>query len=1099
MKMRRKMTAILLTAIMLISMLPAAAAAATDVTISTSKSEVNAGESFTVTLTVPAVSKLVATAQFKVLFDNSKFEITAFAPPSLTGASKTNSDPASANGNGFFNSSYDSVSYDNSIDLTTGLVIEAAARAKEGASGIGSFEIAIADAGWLNEETWEDENQLTMPENNKVTVTVLSTVSSVAAAITAPAKGATPQAAIADTDTYTGGSITWTPSAAAFGADTAYKATATLTAKDGYKFASNAAVTVAGASSVSIVSNTGDSLTFTATFPSTASADALTDEIVPVIDLDYTFDGSTHTPTFGGALVRDAGEDVGDYRITLGTLDAGGNFTIALSDTPVTMSITAKDVTENRAAVDASVVVGIGAFTEPSFGEAIGTLVYDYDGATTYDAVVAKLAALPAGSSGSIGYAYTANGNYTGTISGTINFTVVDKADAGASVSGDRTATYGDAAFTVSGSVTDAGEGTGAWAWSVTSGTSATVDAATGKVTIQGAGVTVIQGHYESETTVGEDTLTVTVNKKPVTISGVTAADKVYDGTAAATANGTPAIAKVGNDDVSVTAGTAAFADKNVGKNKTVIFSDYALSGADKDKYELTAQPSATATITAAELAPVVTAVDRDYNETNTVELAAGAQNVFGGDDVSLNMTKASGTMADADVGEGKAVTVTGVALTGADAGNYRLASQPTGVTVTIRKAAAKQLAVNATQRLESEQFRYDISADVPETAGAVSAYAANGAPVNTDDTSMTEFAVSGAGVVTAKVTASKEGDVVALPLRVTAKNYDCEITLNVKIVPNTHTVEFNANGGKGTMLPQTVEDGVATKLNDNAFIRSGYRFTGWNTQADGRGTAYANRANVTLADDLTLYARWSKVNNGDIATTNAVDTADAVGSGRRSGGSSSIGSRAATTATTAPIGAWNACGRGGDCLLCRYADVSPAEWYHDGVHYCLEKNLMVGTGADTFAPDAAVSRAQLVTILWRMEGSPASGSGSFADVTAGSWYAQAVGWAAANNIVGGYGDDKFGPDDSITREQFAAILYRYAGYKGYNVNASADLGGYADSGKVSGWASAAMGWANAAGLITGMTGATLDPTGSATRAQAAAIIQRFCVNVAGK
>ena len=171
--------------------------------------------------------------------------------------------------------------------------------------------------------------------------------------------------------------------------------------------------------------------------------------------------------------------------------------------------------------------------------------------------------------------------------------------------------------------------------------------------------------------------------------------------------------------------------------------------------------------------------------------------------------------------------------------------------------------------------------------------------------------------------------------------------------------------------------------------------------------------------------------------------------------------------------------------------------WYHDGIHYCLEKHLMEGVGNGYFQPSGNVSRAQIVTILWRMEGKPASGKNVFTDVVKGSWYEAAVAWAAANGIVEGYGNGKFGPNDSITREQFAAILYRYAVFKGYDVGKQANLGAYADAKEISSWAASAMGWANANGLITGVTTRTLEPRGTATRAQAAAIIQRFCQNLA--
>ena len=137
-----------------------------------------------------------------------------------------------------------------------------------------------------------------------------------------------------------------------------------------------------------------------------------------------------------------------------------------------------------------------------------------------------------------------------------------------------------------------------------------------------------------------------------------------------------------------------------------------------------------------------------------------------------------------------------------------------------------------------------------------------------------------------------------------------------------------------------------------------------------------------------------------------------------------------------------------------------------------------------------------IVTILYRLENEPAvTDAADFNDVSAGRWYSDAVAWASANGIVGGYGNGSFGPEDTITREQTAAILYRYAQYKAYNVTASGKLGDFADAGKISSWAERAMSWAVGAGLLNGKNGNLLDPTGTTTRAEAAMILTRFCQN----
>ena len=180
------------------------------------------------------------------------------------------------------------------------------------------------------------------------------------------------------------------------------------------------------------------------------------------------------------------------------------------------------------------------------------------------------------------------------------------------------------------------------------------------------------------------------------------------------------------------------------------------------------------------------------------------------------------------------------------------------------------------------------------------------------------------------------------------------------------------------------------------------------------------------------------------------------------------------------------------------FADVSDSAWYAEAVQYVYESGMMNGTSATLFTPDAATNRAMLVTILYRLEGEPAAQGSGFADVAAGSYYADAVAWAAENGIVNGVSETSFAPDDSITREQLAAILYRYASYKDYDVTASGSLSAYTDAAQVSGYAAAAMQWANGEGLITGVTGTALDPQGSATRAQVATILMRFCEGIAG-
>ena len=174
------------------------------------------------------------------------------------------------------------------------------------------------------------------------------------------------------------------------------------------------------------------------------------------------------------------------------------------------------------------------------------------------------------------------------------------------------------------------------------------------------------------------------------------------------------------------------------------------------------------------------------------------------------------------------------------------------------------------------------------------------------------------------------------------------------------------------------------------------------------------------------------------------------------------------------------------------FTDVNDGDWFYDVVKYAYNEGLMTGTSDTTFEPNIATTRGMIVSMLARLEGNPTAKSAGFADVADGAWYADAVNWAASEGIVSGYSDTEFGPNDPITREQMAAILYNYAEYKGMDVSARADLDKYTDAASISSWATDVLSWANAEGLVNGMTETTLVPQGQATRAQVAAIFERF-------
>ena len=192
-------------------------------------------------------------------------------------------------------------------------------------------------------------------------------------------------------------------------------------------------------------------------------------------------------------------------------------------------------------------------------------------------------------------------------------------------------------------------------------------------------------------------------------------------------------------------------------------------------------------------------------------------------------------------------------------------------------------------------------------------------------------------------------------------------------------------------------------------------------------------------------------------------------------------------------------------CPISGYTDIDNDAWYHDGVHYCIENGIMGGYGNGIFRPNVAVSRAQISAMLWNMEGNPVVNYAlDYTDVPADAWYTEAVRWMISQNIAGGYGKGIYAPDDTLTREQLAAILQKYAQYKGYDMaaNKEVDLQSYSDAASISNWAYASMQWICDSGIVGGMPGANGDiilaPAGHVTRAEAATMLYRYC-DVIGK
>ena len=535
----------------------------------------------------------------------------------------------------------------------------------------------------------------------------------------------------------------------------------------------------------------------------------------PVLTYGVSGAVNSETPAFTGALARAEGKNVGDYAINQGTLaladkdtfKAGnyklkftskGNLTITKAKPEITAD--SKQITKNGVEVD---ITGWASFNNT---DSNAKLTYTLAGAPIGITLTGnKLKADPSTVvlTFNIKVSAAATANFTAPDEVTFTVSVVNKDDAGVIITGAPTSkTYGDADFTVTATngVTESPGNTGKWTWTssddtvleITSG----ADAATPTIRVKKADATgaTLTVSYSSITHYGTANVTINVNPKDVTITGLSAGSKVYDGNTTANATGTAVInGKVGSDNVTVTAGTASFDNENVGTDKTVTFTGYSLSGADAGNYNLKAQPaSVTAKIAAKEVTITsLTTTDRSYQKDNlSVALTSGTlTGVITGDTVTIDLTNAKGTMTDANAGTGKAVTVTGVALGGADKDNYRLKEQPTGVTVNITKATASALAdIPVSQKHTVATGEKAIGTVMPADAGTLTY--TKGTESKTGSVTVTNWAVDATGKVTYTLSGGAAGDTVTLPVIIKSTNYadatvNVVITLTAKDLPN--------------------------------------------------------------------------------------------------------------------------------------------------------------------------------------------------------------------------------------------------------------------------------------------------------------------------
>ena len=590
---------------------------------------------------------------------------------------------------------------------------------------------------------------------------------------------------------------------------------------------------ISGYNSVTNVGNTTLKISGTGNYKGTAQKDwslvAKDVTITPTSGLSKTYGATDPTLTYTTSIDSDTtlkgkfdaaksgalsytGTKVGAYIIGIGTLKAGNNFNLKLDTTAVFFTINQATpvitATTPRQLVNNGVEVDISDWASFTNTDSDAKLTYTLGsapaGITLAGNKLKAASSVAAGATFEIKVNAYGTHNFTAPTEFTIHVTVVNKKDAGVSITTPPTSkTYGDANFTVTATKTAPDGGT--WKWTstddtvlkiVSGGDSATATVQVLKASATGATLTVT---YTSDTHYGSASAAITVAQREVTISGITAANKEYDGSTTATPTGTAVInGKVGSDDVTVTAGTATFADKNVGTGKTVTFTGYSLSGADAGNYNLKAQPaSVTANITAkvVKLTGGINATDRSYVKDNkTVDLTKGTLTFDGlvsGETLDVNIPT-TGTISDAKVGTYN-VTYSGVTLkdgTTGKASNYKLVSPLPAVTVNITKASAPALPdIPVSQKYNVTTGEKVISSVMPVDAGTLTY--TKGTESKTGSVTVTSWAVDATGKVTYTLSGGAAGNTVTLPVTIGSDNYaDATVNVVITIIKATPTGE---------------------------------------------------------------------------------------------------------------------------------------------------------------------------------------------------------------------------------------------------------------------------------------------------------------------
>ena len=538
--------------------------------------------------------------------------------------------------------------------------------------------------------------------------------------------------------------------------------------------------------------------------------------------------------------------------------------------------------------------------------------------------------------------------------------------------------------------------------------------------------------------------VTVTLETRDVTatLDGITS--KPYDGTTAAPEGLTLALPGVLEGDTVTVTGTIAYDTKDVGTGKTITASNLTLTGNDARYYDFEANDIVenNGSITAADLSGTVTITGTaQYNQ----QLTASYDPVHDDEQVTYQWNRGdqpiSGaigstyTLTEADIG--KSITVTATATDSNHTGSV------TSTAVTVGKAPQTALTISGQPDKVYVGDQFTLTASGGTGDGEVTWKVVSGTAEIDEKTGAVR--ITGEGEIVIRVTKAEDA---------THNAASAEITFTANEIPYTGKYSYE----------------ISTAIGDNGAL-SVDRYV---TEGE-RVTITVSPDDAYKLDDLSVTANGKEVeviDNGDGTFSFTMPSADVK-----------------ISATFVEDPDWTEPEEPATDVSDLFIDVAPNAWYKDAVQYAYDNGLMTGVSATEFAPEATTTRAMIVSILARLEGVTSAEAAGFTDVS-DEWYATAVNWAANVGVVNGYEDNTFRPNQPITREQLAAILMNYAAYKGEDVSARADLSNYTD--QPSTWATETMQWAVAEGLISGVTNTQLQPQGNATRAQVAAILQRF-------